>query len=285
MDRPRTTGKTKIYLREQPNVEVAACSNRETQPLFSPLDLLTRAYHQALAVEMLPSMSLPQCSIPNQVEEHTVSEDSQTFVPSIASDDTVSLSDLDDLYFLDAIEDDHNNHTQRTPSTSSKSNHPPDMKSHMNKRDVFVDSLLHVHGLQSSFPHLISEDNGSWSIPDLLHMLRGFGKPVHTHSSDSTILLTLTSHPFRVIYASDVMLRKCYTGAPLYECVCDVNERQHLVACSSSLMALQSSQLDGGDYDQLKIIPVRDVLDNLLYYVIFLQKISSPQGRVSPQDC
>jgi hypothetical protein len=285
MDRKTMVGTTNLYpLEQSTKVVVVDCDQGDMQHFLSPLELLTRAYHDAMTGEMRPTLSLSQSSGLSQVEEHTVSDDSKTLVPSNDSDDSVSLSDIDDLYGVGIVEDDHNPNAQHIPWMAPASYHQPDKKSYINKSDVFVQSLFQVHCQHHSIV-LPTTDDESWTIPDLLHMICVLGQP-QAYSSNWMMLLTLTSHPFRVVYASDVMFRKRFVGTPLYECVSEERGERN-ISCTSNVMEQPSSLLDGREYEQLKIIPVlqhkRDHQANVLYYVIFLPKISLRLGRISPQ--
>jgi hypothetical protein len=266
---------------DQSKEVVVDCNLGVKQYVSSPLELLTRAYHQATTEEIPLSLPTSHSSILKQVEDHVVSEASQSLVASVDSDDSVSLSDLSDCYLLDAVED--NVSVLRVTWMLPEPYRRPNNKSRINESDVFIDSLHQVHGQRRSVTRPTTDDE-SWTVADLLYILRVFVQP-HDHPLESMILvLTLTSHPFRIIYTSDVILRRSCVGAPLFECICPSQEGSHS-GWSFIVTEQRSTLMNGGENDNVKTIPVVQHQGNgeaeLLYYVIFLQKDSSPLGSVA----
>ena len=113
-----------------------------------------------------------------------------------------------------------------------------------------------------------------WSLQDAMDMIDLSNLP---QAQDFTVLLTLTSYPFRIVHASDALRKQSLLGAPLSDCICSNAGISHeQLELKPSIPTQCGLCHDSSHVVEAKLIPVLALGNgsSLVYYAIVLQELS-----------
>ncbi|KAG7373742.1 hypothetical protein IV203_012837 [Nitzschia inconspicua] len=242
----------------QPSLE-----SRTVIGMTSPLEMLRKAYLQAINDE--PCSPIECISSYQKVDDSTLHHVSNTSSCSGSCSSFQSL-EVDDLSLSEASEGDDG-----TVKRSNKS------KPSINQIVGVSTAVSHSNQIvevstAAALPHcdLSCKDMGTWGVEETVQRLQS---PVEERGE--IVLLTLTSHPFRIIHVSACNLQKDLIGIPLFTCLKSSETKSNLFSLTPVLVTqgrIFCRFLGRSDYNKARVIRVvrrtKQGTMGLVYYAV-----------------
>jgi hypothetical protein len=171
--------------RDASNAPRTASGKSFGTPNFSPLQLLQKAYYEAIRDDFSPGRLADD-------DDRTVHAVSETANSSIGS--STDVSDDLSLSRSEAAEEDLAGISLVTDSVALCSDH------------------------LACPPVAVAQSHETWDVDETVGILKSCSHSAANKDKGALVLLTLTSHPFRLIHVTDVYLKKKFLGRPLSSC-------------------------------------------------------------------
>jgi hypothetical protein len=173
--------------RDASNAPRTAAGKSFGTPNFSPLQLLQKAYYEAIRDDFSPGR------LADDDDDRTVHAVSESANSSIGSSTDVSDDNLS-LSLSEAAEENLAESSLARGSVALCSDH------------------------LACPPVAVAQSHETWDVDETVGILKSCSHSAANKDKGTLVLLTLTSHPFRLIHITDVYLKKKFLGRPLSSC-------------------------------------------------------------------